>query len=192
MIRLLGLHFLNLRLYGIIVGGSLNIADDTKCHGESVAIAHQGKLELQGIVLTMCIVYQNVVHGDAVLSDFHNLKSEAFLNQTKLVVLAKYQRLAVLYIDGTLGTAVLIIYIIVGAVVEDDAMLQNLANGCALQGLIAITEMSGAKVAGIGIVIEKGFQHGGRIIRNLGYHLESLAIVESMDAEKKTVYFREQ
>ena len=67
-----------------------------------------------------------------------------------------------------------------------------LANGCALQGLIAITEMSGAKVAGIGIVIEKGFQHGGRIIRNLGYHLESLAIVESMDAEKKTVYFREQ
>jgi xanthine phosphoribosyltransferase len=67
-----------------------------------------------------------------------------------------------------------------------------LANGCALQGLIAITEMSGAKVAGIGIVIEKGFQHGGRIIRNLGYRLESLAIVESMDAEKKTVYFREQ
>ena len=67
-----------------------------------------------------------------------------------------------------------------------------LANGCALQGLIAITEMSGAKVAGIGIVIEKGFQHGGRIIRNLGYPLESLAIVESMDAEKKTVYFREQ
>ena len=67
-----------------------------------------------------------------------------------------------------------------------------LANGCALQGLFAITEMSGAKVAGIGIVIEKGFQHGGRIIRNLGYRLESLAIVESMDAEKKTVYFREQ
>jgi xanthine phosphoribosyltransferase len=67
-----------------------------------------------------------------------------------------------------------------------------LANGCALQGLIAITEMSGAKVSGIGVVIEKGFQHGGRIIRNLGYRLESLAIVESMDAEKETVYFREQ
>lgn len=67
-----------------------------------------------------------------------------------------------------------------------------LANGCALQGLIAITEMSGAKVAGIGIVIEKGFQHGGRIIRNLGYRLESLAIVDSMDAETKTVNFRKQ
>ena len=67
-----------------------------------------------------------------------------------------------------------------------------LANGCALQGLISITEQAGAKVAGIGIVIEKGFQSGGEIIRNLGYRLESLAIVESMDATKKTVYFREQ
>ena len=67
-----------------------------------------------------------------------------------------------------------------------------LANGCALKGLISITEMSGAKVEGIGIVIEKGFQEGGKIIRDLGYHLESLAIVESMDADKKTVYFREQ
>jgi xanthine phosphoribosyltransferase len=77
---------------------------------------------------------------------------------------------------------------------DDNVLIVDdfLANGCALQGLIAITEMSGAKVAGIGIVIEKGFQHGGRIIRNLGCHLESLAIVESMDAEKETVYFREQ
>ena len=45
---------------------------------------------------------------------------------------------------------------------------------------------------GIGIAVEKGFQPGGRIIRNLGYQLESLAIVESMDAEKGTVQFREQ
>ena len=62
-----------------------------------------------------------------------------------------------------------------------------LANGCALQGLISITESAGATVAGIGIAIEKGFQVGGRVIRNLGYRLESLAIVESMDAEKGTV-----
>ena len=67
-----------------------------------------------------------------------------------------------------------------------------LANGCALQGLISIVENSGAKVAGIGIAIEKGFQVGGRVIRNLGYRLESLAIVDEMDAEKKTVKFREQ
>ena len=67
-----------------------------------------------------------------------------------------------------------------------------LANGCALQGLISITESAGAQVSGIGIAIEKGFQHGGRVIRNLGYHLESLAIIESMDSESKTIKFREQ
>ena len=67
-----------------------------------------------------------------------------------------------------------------------------LANGCALQGLISIAETAGATVEGIGIVIEKGFQYGGRSIRNLGYHLESLAIVESMDAATGTVTFREQ
>ena len=67
-----------------------------------------------------------------------------------------------------------------------------LANGCALQGLISITEMAGANVAGIGIAIEKGFQHGGTMIRNFGYRLESLAIVEGMDVENKTVHFREQ
>ena len=67
-----------------------------------------------------------------------------------------------------------------------------LANGCALQGLISITESAGATVEGIGIVIEKGFQFGGKSIRNLGYHLESLAIVESMDAKTQTVNFREQ
>ncbi len=67
-----------------------------------------------------------------------------------------------------------------------------LANGCALQGLISITEAAGASVEGIGIAIEKGFQYGGRSIRNLGYHLESLAIVDSMDPVTKTVVFREQ
>ena len=67
-----------------------------------------------------------------------------------------------------------------------------LANGCALQGLISITESAGATVAGLGIAIEKGFQIGGRVIRNLGYDLESLAIIESMDADTGTVVFREQ
>ena len=67
-----------------------------------------------------------------------------------------------------------------------------LANGCALQGLISIIGQAGATVEGIGIVIEKGFQSGGRIIRNLGYHLESLAIVENMDAATGQITFREQ
>lgn len=67
-----------------------------------------------------------------------------------------------------------------------------LANGCALQGLISIVISAGANVAGIGIVIEKGFQTGGQIIRNLGYHLESLAIVDEMDAATGNIIFREQ
>ncbi|MBR2951139.1 MAG: xanthine phosphoribosyltransferase [Lachnospiraceae bacterium] len=67
-----------------------------------------------------------------------------------------------------------------------------LANGCALQGLISIAESAGATVEGLGIVIEKGFQIGGRVIRNLGYQLESLAIIDGMDAETGTITFREQ
>ena len=67
-----------------------------------------------------------------------------------------------------------------------------LANGCALQGLISIVESAGAIVEGCGIVIEKGFQIGGRVIRNMGYRLESLAIVDAMDAENGTVIFHEQ
>ena len=67
-----------------------------------------------------------------------------------------------------------------------------LANGCALTGLISIIESAGATVEGIGIAIEKGFQPGGNMIREKGYHLESLAIVDAMDAETGTIQFREQ
>ena len=67
-----------------------------------------------------------------------------------------------------------------------------LANGCALQGLISIAESAGAIVEGCGIVIEKGFQIGGRVIRNMGYRVESLAIVDSMDAETGKITFRTQ
>ena len=67
-----------------------------------------------------------------------------------------------------------------------------LANGCALQGLIQIVQSAGATVEGIGIAIEKGFQTGGRIIRNLGYQLESLAIVDAMNAETGEILFREE
>lgn len=78
---------------------------------------------------------------------------------------------------------------------ENDKVLiidDFLANGCALQGLIQIVQEAGASVEGIGIAIEKGFQAGGRIIRNLGYQLESLAIVDGMDASTGTIHFREQ
>ena len=78
---------------------------------------------------------------------------------------------------------------------NDDHLLiidDFLANGCALQGLISIANSAGATVEGLGIVIEKGFQIGGNVIRNLGYHLESLAIVDAMDAETGSITFRKQ
>jgi len=65
-----------------------------------------------------------------------------------------------------------------------------LANGKALEGLAALVEESGAELVGAGIVIEKGFQVGGDIIRSRGIRLESLAIVDSMDEETGTIVFR--
>lgn len=78
---------------------------------------------------------------------------------------------------------------------EDDHVLiidDFLANGCALQGLIQIVQASGATIEGIGIAIEKGFQAGGKIIRNLGYQLESLAIVDSMNWETGEINLRKE
>lgn len=64
-----------------------------------------------------------------------------------------------------------------------------LANGCALDGLIRICEAAGAVVEGIGIAVEKGFQPGGKSLRERGYDLDSLAIVEDMDPETGRITF---
>lgn len=64
-----------------------------------------------------------------------------------------------------------------------------LANGYAVQGLISLVETAGATVEGLGIAIEKGYQEGGERIRNLGYHLESLVIIESMDPATGKITF---
>ena len=66
-----------------------------------------------------------------------------------------------------------------------------LANGKALEGLAALVRDSGAELVGAGIVIEKGFQVGGDLLRSEGIRLESLAIVESMDEETQTIVFRD-
>ncbi len=89
----------------------------------------------------------------------------------------------------------------VSSVIVDDRFLSAddklliiddfLANGKALEGLFAIAQQAGASVEGIGIVIEKGFQGAGDRIRADGYPLESLAIVESMDAETGEIVFRD-
>ena len=104
--------------------------------------------------------------------DMHVAEVESFTHKKKNQVIVSKKFL-------TEGESVLII---------DDF----LANGCALQGLISIVESAGADVVGCGIVIEKGFQIGGRVIRNLGYHLESLAIVDAMDPETGAISFRNQ
>lgn len=67
-----------------------------------------------------------------------------------------------------------------------------LANGCALEGLLEIVGEAGATVEGIGIAVEKGFQKGGDLIRSKGIRVESLAIVESMDAETGEITFRQK
>ena len=67
-----------------------------------------------------------------------------------------------------------------------------LADGQAAHALIDLVHQAGAEVAGIGFAIEKGQQIGGKLLREEGYHLESIAIVESMDWEKQTIRFREQ
>ena len=80
-------------------------------------------------------------------------------------------------------------------ITPDDRILiidDFLANGCALEGLIDLVRSAGATVEGIGICIEKGFQPGGELIRQKGVHLESLAIVDDMNAETGEIKFRQQ
>ncbi len=76
---------------------------------------------------------------------------------------------------------------------EDHVLIIDdfLANGCALAGLIDLVQSAGAAIEGIGIVIEKGFQHGGDLIRGKGVRLESLAIIDGMDDETGDIYFRQ-
>ena len=65
-----------------------------------------------------------------------------------------------------------------------------LANGCAIRGLVQILQEAGAQLCGVGIAIEKGFQDGGRELRSQGIRVESLAIIESMNAETGEIVFR--
>lgn len=67
-----------------------------------------------------------------------------------------------------------------------------LANGCALKGLIELVKDAGATVEGIGIAVEKGFQDGGQIIRDMGVNLHSLAIVDSMNDATGEIVFRQE
>jgi xanthine phosphoribosyltransferase len=65
-----------------------------------------------------------------------------------------------------------------------------LANGCALEGLIDIINQAGANTVGVGIAVEKGFQPGGKKLREKGVRIESLAIIESMDGKSGKIVFK--
>ncbi len=77
---------------------------------------------------------------------------------------------------------------------EDHVLIIDdfLANGCAVAGLIELVRSAGAQIEGVGIAIEKGFQKGGELLRSKGLRVESLAIVESMNAETGEIVFRNQ
>ena len=77
---------------------------------------------------------------------------------------------------------------------EDNILIIDdfLANGCALAGLIELVRSAGASIEGIGIVVEKGFQTGGEMIRSMGVRLESLAIIESMNSDNGQIIFRKE
>ena len=135
-------------------------------------------IEASGIALAYSAArYFNVPFVFAKKSKSINIDSEVYVSEVESFTHKCTNRVVVSKKFLNKGDVVLII---------DDF----LANGQALKGLISIAEEAGAIVAGIGIAIEKGFQDGGKIIRERGYRLESLAIVESMDAEKGTVVFR--
>ena len=77
---------------------------------------------------------------------------------------------------------------------EDHVLIIDdfLANGCAVLGLIDIIKAAGATLEGVGIAVEKGFQQGGKKLREMGIRVESLAIVDAMDAATGAITFREQ
>ena len=96
----------------------------------------------------MGIVYQHVVKRIAVLANLDNLQAKALLNQSELIVLAEDEFLAMTYIDGILLAALLIIYGLVGTVVEDDAVLQNLADSSTLVGIGSLQNLDGSRSIG--------------------------------------------
>ena len=97
-------------------------------------------------------------------------------------------------VESTMGRRIERIMISKKMLSADDHVLivdDFLAHGYALQGLISLVEAADATVEGLGIAVEKGFLDGGERLRNLGYQLESLAIIDSMDETTGTVTFRE-
>lgn len=116
-------HLFNLSGDAIIIGRSLHVADDTQSDRESVAIAHQSKLQLQGIILAVSIVNEDILLGDAVFTNLNDFQSESFLNKAVFTILTEDERLAMFYIDGVLCATFFGVNAVVGTVIEDDTVL---------------------------------------------------------------------
>ena len=128
VIVLLGAHFLDLGMYGFVVGRLVHIADDTEGDGE-VRSFHQSEFQLQGVVHAVGVVHQNVFLGDSVFAKLHHFQAEAFLHQAIFAVFTENHRPAVFQIDGVLGASFFVVNRVVRTVVEDDAVLEDFADG---------------------------------------------------------------
>ena len=156
------------------------IAGELKCRFADVSVTKVLTIETSGIAIACSVAREfGVPVVFAKKAKSVNMDGEMYVAEVESYTHKKTNKVIVAKKFLSEGDRVLIV---------DDF----LANGCALQGLISIVDSAGAEVVGCGIVIEKGFQEGGHRIRNLGFRLESLAIVESMNDETGEIVFRPQ
>ena len=106
------------------------------------------QLELQSVVLTVGIVYEDVVDSHTILANLYHLEAEALLHESVLVVDTEHHGLAMTQIDGILGTSLLVVHAVVGAIVEDDAVLQYLAHRSTLMSVGSLEYLYGARSIG--------------------------------------------
>ena len=120
----LALHGFDLCLNLGIVGGRFHVANHTECERQVVSV-HHGELLVQEIVLTVRIVDEHIVEGVAALAHGNGLESEAVLHNALVHLFAKEHLLAMDEVDGAVGACVAVSHIVVNAVVEDHAVLEN-------------------------------------------------------------------
>ena len=133
MVRLLAFDFFDLLGHGSLVGRGFHVTDDAEGNGE-VGAFHEGELQLQRVVLAVCVVDEDVFLGNAVFADFDDLQAEAFLHEAVLTVFAEDERFTVFDVDGVLGASFTCVDVVVCTVVEDDTVLKHFDNGCAFVG----------------------------------------------------------
>ena len=126
VILLCCLYLFYLLVDGIVVGGSINVTYHSEGYREAIAITHEGELELEGVILAVSIMHEDVFLRDTILAYLDNLQAKTFLHQSELTILTKDEGFAVLNVDGVLCSASLVIDRSMGAIVEDYAVLKYL------------------------------------------------------------------